>query len=319
MLPALPEPRPLLVFPAERAHELESRVAAEVAAVDDVELLIEYERRADALRQYLAHTEAYLPMLGVMRRIEARIGQLLGPAPGRGKAEMSHHADSFHQQTREDFRQLGRAVDDGLLVLDEVDPPDADEVDVTWRHSRRALLAAIRVGDFNETLGRLKGSTSVEWYTPAEYVEAARAVLGAIDLDPASSQLANRTVKARRFYDELDDGLAQDWHGRVWLNPPYGLATAQFTAKLVEEWEAGNVTAAVLLINAYGFDAVWFRPLWEHLLCLTDHRIVFTSPQRGTGGPANGNLFVYLGDQWERFAREFGRFGTIAARWEAVA
>ncbi len=163
--------------------------------------------------------------------------------------------------------------------------------------------------------GGTKLSEHVEWYTPAMYIEAARQVLGAIDLDPASSEQANQTVQAATYYSEADDGLEQEWHGRVWLNPPYGKGSGQFTSKLVEEYEAGNTTAAVLLLNAYGFDSSWFQPLWEHPICFTDHRVTFSSPTHKSGGPANGNIFIYLGPDDRAFAEVFRPFGPIVRTW----
>ncbi|HSW43507.1 MAG TPA: DNA N-6-adenine-methyltransferase [Patescibacteria group bacterium] len=162
-----------------------------------------------------------------------------------------------------------------------------------------------------QVLGGLKASGIVEWYTPTHYIEAAREVMGGIDLDPASSELANRTVRADRIYTMADDGLSQPWEGRIWLNPPYGKGSGLFTTKLVEEYETGHVEAAVLLLNAYGFDAMWFQPLWDHPICFTDHRITFTSPQRESGGPANGNIFIYLGTDEGAFAERFRAFGRI--------
>ena len=51
-------------------------------------------------------------------------------------------------------------------------------------------------------------SGEVEWYTPARYVDAARTVMGGIDLDPASSDHAQRTVRAAAYHMAEADGLA---------------------------------------------------------------------------------------------------------------
>ena len=61
----------------------------------------------------------------------------------------------------------------------------------------------------------------IEWHTPPEYLERVRAVLGGIDLDPASSKVAQKTVKAKRYFTKVEDAINREWHGRTFMNPPY--------------------------------------------------------------------------------------------------
>lgn len=158
-------------------------------------------------------------------------------------------------------------------------------------------------------------STTNEWYTPARYLDAARTVLGGIDLDPASCAEANETVQATRFLVEEDDGLTFEWHGRVWLNPPYGRIAGSFVDYLVDEYEEGHVTAAVALVNAHCTDTQWFQRLWPYTLCFTDHRIDFAAGTEERSGSTHGSVFVYLGPDPAAFADAFRAFGAVVRRW----
>ncbi len=85
---------------------------------------------------------------------------------------------------------------------------------------------------------------SPEWYSPVLYAQAVRQVLGTIDLDPASHPEANLVVRALAIYTAEDDGLAQAWSGRVYLNPPGGLVR-EFWDRLDTEHQQGTVPEAI--------------------------------------------------------------------------
>ena len=163
---------------------------------------------------------------------------------------------------------------------------------------------------------RAQGTGDNEWYTPAEHIEAARAVMGDIDLDPASSALANETVRAARFFDIEADGLAQEWGGRVWMNPPYAQPwIMRFCEKLTEEAAAGRVIEAIALTHNYT-DTGWFHLLAgkANAVCFTRGRIGFLDPNGKRAAPTQGQAFTYIGPNVPEFVRQFSRFGLVMVR-----
>jgi phage N-6-adenine-methyltransferase len=160
-----------------------------------------------------------------------------------------------------------------------------------------------------------------EWHTPAEYLEVVRKVLGTIDLDPASNPVAQETVKASQFFTLENDGLSRPWHGRVWLNPPYSQpAIAQFAEKLVAEWQAGNIEAALVLTNNAS-DTGWFHTLAQACtaFCLTRGRIGFEAPDGAVAATLRGQAFFYFGTNPVTFHRVFAQYGLTANIVQRVA
>jgi ParB family chromosome partitioning protein len=155
-----------------------------------------------------------------------------------------------------------------------------------------------------------------EWYTPPEYVKAVREVMGGIDCDPASSEKANRTVKADTFFTIDDDGLSQKWSGRVFCNPPYAPPLiGQFSAAIVKKFKAGEIDEACILVNN-ATETVWFQSIAEcsSAVCFPKSRVRFLDPAGNPGAPLQGQAVIYLGKKSEVFCRVFGKFGTTWSR-----
>jgi ParB-like chromosome segregation protein Spo0J len=197
--------------------------------------------------------------------------------------------------------ELIDAVDQGLVAV-----------------SKAADIAGLLPEEQKKTVAQLiVSSESNEWYTPAKYIESARKVMGGIDLDPASCKKGNEVVQAGKIFTKEDDGLLWEWSGRVWLNPPYGGLTAKFVTKLVEEFDNGSVTEAILLVNAHCTDTKWFQHLWDHLVGFTNHRINFVNGEgQDNSGSTHGSAFAYLGPNTDKFSQEFSQYGAVVRRFE---
>jgi len=158
-----------------------------------------------------------------------------------------------------------------------------------------------------------------EWYTPPEYIEAARVVMERIDLDPASSDKANETVQATTYYTTQDDGLVQDWAGRVWMNPPYSSdLISAFCDKLTQHVKEGDVTEACVLVNN-ATETGWFNALLDvaSAVCLIRGRVKFIDAEGNpSGAPLQGQVVLYIGECSADFEREFSQFGRVLyATW----
>jgi hypothetical protein len=83
-----------------------------------------------------------------------------------------------------------------------------------------------------------EGKTNT-WFTPPEILRA----LGPFDLDPCTQTFRPFDTAARHICEDAGgDGLAEEWKGRVWLNPPYGKAIPFWLEKLANH---GNGIALV--------------------------------------------------------------------------
>ncbi len=133
LLPAIPKVGSKIS--AKMVADIETQIVELLPKITSIEEAEEFRAQASALESYLRDKGIQKPMLGTQRRIEARIGQLLGPPSKGGRGKTSKHADEFNNEQITDFRTLAHALDG------ECEPELTDE---EWRKSRRAFVSLVR-------------------------------------------------------------------------------------------------------------------------------------------------------------------------------
>jgi hypothetical protein len=165
----------------------------------------------------------------------------------------------------------------------------------------------------SEPVSQREGYDSDEWYTPGWVVDAARRVLGGIDLDPASCAMAQEVVQAGVFWSKQQDGCRVEWAGRVWLNPPYS-APGPFVEKLIDEYTHGRVSQACVLLNN-ATETKWFQRLLARFpVCFFNQRMEFWRHDHSGVGARQGQALFYLGPGVGLFCEVFGEFGIVVRR-----
>lgn len=196
-------------------------------------------------------------------------------------------------------------------VVDTAPKDDAGEPKITAKHVEQVVAKALDKPHVSNNSG------NNEWYTPPEYLESARKVLGSIDCDPASCSTANRNVKAKRFFTAEDSGLqAPRWGKRVWMNPPYAQPLCGlFCEELKTRCQSGEVEEAIVLVNN-ATETEWFRALTSaaSAVVFPAGRIKFLDSENNPRNtPLQGQCFLYFGTRFSVFLKEFGNYG-----WGAI-
>lgn len=267
------------------------------------------DKQADALLKYAAEVKDFtLIETAVDAKLtnqEEFVGWWSGNVRGKGKkansADRRYFVEEAEQLSEIKHQQVSRWAR-RLLKRDE------------YRASLVSTAYKKAMGE--QALGESRAGAltrETEWYTPAEYIEASRRVLGEIDLDPASNEFAQQVVRAAQFFDEPTDGLMQAWNGRVFLNPPYKHPQVEwFVQKLVDSYHMKTVSAAVLLTNN-ATDTNWWHVAARacRAICFTRGRISFYQRDGQKNSPTHGQTFFYFGDDVEVFAGEFAEFGLV--------
>ena len=129
-----------------------------------------------------------------------------------------------------------------------------------------------------------------EWLTPPHILEA----LGKFDLDPCAPVVRPWDTATNHFTIETD-GLKQNWFGRVWCNPPYGLEAAIWLNKLAEH---GN---GIALIFARTETKMFFDHVWNKAdaLLFIEGRLYFhkVNGERAKSNSGAPSVLIAYGSQ----------------------
>ncbi|MGB3725077.1 MAG: DNA N-6-adenine-methyltransferase [Glaciecola sp.] len=159
---------------------------------------------------------------------------------------------------------------------------------------------------------------SDSWFTPPEYIDSVRAVLGTIDLDPFSSQRANEIVGASHYFCVQNSAFDNDWNitpsAKIFMNPPYSAGLCgRSVNRFVDQYEAKHFSEGIVLANN-ATDTRWFSALVNHCtaICFTNHRISFWNADRkNVSGNTRGQAFFYFGKRKAKFKKVFEKHGFV--------
>ena len=160
-----------------------------------------------------------------------------------------------------------------------------------------------------------------DWITPTEYLPYIGALLGEIDLDPCSTEKANKDfIHAKNFYTKRDDGLNTEvaWTGKVYCFPPtYGRCSYSkkrgswrwslrggagamspsiaWFRRLEREWKLRNIYEALFFSCNHEMMRA-FPDMWNYPICIPSKRanLIKGNDYYRFDNPFTWGFFIYL-------------------------
>ena len=136
----------------------------------------------------------------------------------------------------------------------------------------------------------LFSSTTGEWETPQDVFDALSLEFGGFDLDPCATE---QNAKCKRYFTLADNGLAQTWAGKVFVNPPYGREIGDWIWKCyISSMSTADLVVALLPSRT---DTKW----WHDWVMLASE-IRFIRGRLKFGGATNSAPFPSAIAVWRR-------------------
>ena len=153
------------------------------------------------------------------------------------------------------------------------------------------------------------GNRTDKWNTPIEFVGDVVKFFGTIDLDPCCNDVNNPNVPALNYYTEETNGLAHDWHGKVFMNHPYS-DSKTWVPYAASQYRSGNVEEMILLIKL-DVSTKWWQSISEYPWIAVNTRLRFGSAKNAA--PFQSAI-VYLGNNLSKFNETFSKYGFLYVR-----
>lgn len=126
------------------------------------------------------------------------------------------------------------------------------------------------------------------WATPQDKFDELNAEFG-FEIDVCAN---TENAKCSTYFTAEMDGLAQDWRGKCWMNPPYGRAIGDWIKKAYES--AMNGATVVCLIPARTDTRWWHEYCMKGEIRFIKGRLKFGGAK--TNAPFPSAVVVFRGD-----------------------